>query len=164
MISTVADRPNADTAAAGEQVSSVKIAEQINVGFAVNAPQGLVVPVIKEAERKSLAEIARLEKTLTENARSNKLTLEDIEGETIALSNLGAYGIDSFIGIVPPPASTILAVGNVVQTVIPRDGKPQIRKMMSLTVAADHRVMDGAYAAEFLAYIIKQLENPRELL
>jgi len=164
VISTVADRRNADSTAANEQVISAKIADQINVGFAVNAPQGLVVPVIRQADNKSLAEIARLEKTLTEKARSNKLTLDDMEGETIALSNLGAYGIDSFIGIVPPPASTILAVGNVVQTVTPRDPKPQMRKMMSLTVAADHRVIDGAYAANFLGYIIKQLQSPRELV
>jgi pyruvate dehydrogenase E2 component (dihydrolipoamide acetyltransferase) len=150
--------------AASAQVARIRIAEAINVGFAVNAPQGLVVPVIKQADRKSLVEIARLEKMLTEKARSNKLTLEDMEGETIALSNLGAYGIDSFIGIVPPPASTILAVGNVVQTVTVRDGKPEVRKMTSVTLAADHRVIDGAYAAEFLGYITEQLENPRELV
>ena len=150
--------------AASAQVTRIRIAETINVGFAVNAPQGLVVPVIKEADNKSLVEIARLEKTLTEKARSNKLTLEDMEGETIALSNLGAYGIDSFIGIVPPPASTILAVGNVVQAVAARDGRPEVRKMTSMTLAADHRVIDGAYAAEFFGYITEQLENPRELV
>jgi pyruvate dehydrogenase E2 component (dihydrolipoamide acetyltransferase) len=164
VIGTVADRGKDDSSAAAERVTSVTIAEVINVGFAVNAPQGLVVPVIREADKKSLVEIARSEKTLTEKARSNKLTLQDMEGETIALSNLGAYGIDSFIGIVPPPASTILAVGNVVQTVTARDGKPEVRKMTSMTLAADHRVIDGAYAAEFLGHITEQLENPRELV
>ncbi|MHC4193501.1 MAG: 2-oxo acid dehydrogenase subunit E2 [Planctomycetota bacterium] len=164
VIGTVADRGKGNSSAAGERVTRVTIAETINVGFAVNAPQGLVVPVIKEADKKSLVEIARLEKTLTEKARSNKLTLEDMEGETIALSNLGAYGIDSFIGIVPPPASTILAVGNVVQTVAARDGRPEVRKMTSMTLAADHRVIDGAYAAQFLGYVTGQLENPRELV
>jgi pyruvate dehydrogenase E2 component (dihydrolipoamide acetyltransferase) len=106
----------------------IGIPEAINIGFAVNAPQGLVVPVVKDADKKGLAEIARIEKLLTEKARGNKLTLEDMEGETIALSNLGAYGIDSFVGIVPPPASTILAVGNVVKTVTPASGGPTVRK------------------------------------
>ncbi len=99
--------------------SVIKIAERINVGFAVNAPQGLIVPVIKDAERKSLCEIAMLEKDMTERARSNQLILEDIEGETIALSNLGAYGIDSFLGIVPPPVSTMMAASNVNEMIVP---------------------------------------------
>ncbi|MHC4156271.1 MAG: 2-oxo acid dehydrogenase subunit E2 [Planctomycetota bacterium] len=164
VIGVVEKQGQLSATAAGRGFARIRIADAINVGFAVNAPQGLVVPVISQADEKSLAEIARLEKTLTEKARSNKLTLDDMEGETIALSNLGAYGIDSFIGIVPPPASTILAVGNVVQTVTARDGKPQVRKLMSMTLAADHRVIDGAYAADFLGYITEQLENPRELV
>jgi len=142
---------------------NVRIADSINVGFAVNASQGLVVPVIKHADRNSLAEIARLEESLTAKARSNKLTLEDIEGETIALSNLGVYGIDSFVGIVPPPASTILSVGNVVPAAVPVDGRFSIRKMVSLTVAADSRIIDPAYAAQFLNRIKGQLQNPEQL-
>ncbi|HUT29903.1 MAG TPA: 2-oxo acid dehydrogenase subunit E2 [Sedimentisphaerales bacterium] len=164
VIGVVAEDGRSDESVAGETVTGIRIPETINVGFAVNAPQGLVVPVIREADTKPLAEIARMEKMLTEKARSNKLTLEDMEGETIALSNLGAYGIDSFIGIVPPPTSTILSVGNVVQTVVPRNGVPAARKTMSLTLAADHRIVDGAYAAGFLDYIREQLENPRELV
>ncbi|MBA7713054.1 Dihydrolipoyllysine-residue succinyltransferase component of 2-oxoglutarate dehydrogenase complex [subsurface metagenome] len=142
---------------------SIKIADCINVGFAVNAPQGLVVPVIKDADKKTLAEIARIEKLLTEKARSNKLTLEQMEAETIALSNLGAYGIDSFVGIVPPPTSTILAVGNVIPTVICKDSKTTTRKMVSLTLAVDRRVINEAYAAQFLSFIKEQLQNPQEL-
>jgi len=141
----------------------IKIADAINVGFPVHAPQGLVVPVIKNVEQKTLAQIAQLEKLLTEKARSNKLTLEEIQGQTIALSNLGAYGIDSFLGIVPPSASTILAVGNVLKTVVPEDHKMTVRKMISLSLAVDHRVTDGAYAAEFLSFITEQLQNPQQL-
>ena len=143
---------------------NIKIADAVNVGFAVNAPQGLVVPVIRDADKKTLAEIARLEKLFTEKARSNKLTLEQMEAETIALSNLGVYGIDSFVGIVPLPASTILAVGNILPTVIPEDGKPIVRKMLSLTLAVDHRVVSETYAAEFLKFITKQLQNPQQLV
>jgi pyruvate dehydrogenase E2 component (dihydrolipoamide acetyltransferase) len=142
---------------------NITIADCVNVGFAVNAPQGLVVPVIKNADKKTLAEIARIEKSLTEKALSNKLTLADMEGETIALSNLGAYGIDSFVGIVPPPASTILAVGNVIKMTIPENGNILEKKMLSLTLAIDQRVINGTYAAKFLNFIKEQLQKPQHL-
>jgi len=146
------------------QGDSITIAERINVGFAVNAPQGLVVPVVKDAADKTLPEIAREEKLLTDKARDNKLTLEEIEGETIALSNLGAYDIDSFLGIIPPPASTILSVGNVVATVVFRDGEITARKMLSLSVATDRRVVSETYAAEFLNFIKDRLQNPQQVV
>jgi pyruvate dehydrogenase E2 component (dihydrolipoamide acetyltransferase) len=142
----------------------IRIPNAVNVGFAVDAPYGLVVPVIKTADRKTLAEIARLEKLLTEKARSNKLTLEEMEGETIALSNLGAYGVDSFFGIVPPPTSTILAVGNVIKTAIPKEGKVVTRKVVSLALAVDRRIVDEVYAAKFLTLIKEQLQNPQRLV
>jgi pyruvate dehydrogenase E2 component (dihydrolipoamide acetyltransferase) len=143
---------------------NIKIPDSINVGFAVNAPQGLVVPVIKDADKKTLAEIAELEQALTEKARDNKLTLEEMKGETIALSNLGAYGIDSFLGIVPPPTSVVLAVGNVNREIVPVDGEPTERKMVSLSLAADRRVVDEVYAAKFLNTICEQLQNPQQLV
>jgi len=144
----------------------IRIAQRVNVGFAVSAPQGLVVPVVKDADKKTLAEIAREEKSLTDKARDNRLTLEDIEGETIAMSNLGAYGIDSFLGIVPPPTSTILAVGNAVPTAMYRgeNDKIAVRKMVGLSLAVDHRVINGTYAAQFLAFIAEQLQNPQQLI
>jgi pyruvate dehydrogenase E2 component (dihydrolipoamide acetyltransferase) len=151
----------ADSAASGH---NIKIANAISIGFAVNTSQGLIVPVIKHADKKTLADIARLEKMLTEKARSNKLTLGEMEGQTIALSNLGVYGIDSFFGIVPPPASTILAVGNIIKTVCPVDGKIVARKMMSLTLAADRRIISEAYAAQCLSFITEQLQNPQQLI
>jgi pyruvate dehydrogenase E2 component (dihydrolipoamide acetyltransferase) len=143
---------------------SIKIPDSINVGFAVNAPQGLVVPVIKNADKKSLVEIALLEQTLTERGRDNKLALEELEGETIALSNLGAYGIDSFYAIVPPPTSTVLAVGNANREIVPIDGKPAERKIVSLSLAADRRIVDEVYAAKFLSTICEQLQNPQQLI
>jgi len=143
---------------------NIRIAERVNVGFAVNAPQGLVVPVVKDAGEKTLPEIAREEQSLTDKARDNQLTLEDIEGETVALSNLGVYGIDSFLGIVPPPASTILAVGNVVPTVVCENDKIIVRKIISLSLAADQRVINETYAAEFLNFITEELQNPQRLI
>lgn len=142
----------------------IKIAQRLNVGFAVNTPQGLIVPVVKDADEKLLPDIAREEKLLTDKARDNKLTLVEIEGETIALSNLGAYGTDSFIGIVPPPTSTIVSVGNVTHTVVPIDGEMPERKIVTLTVAADRRVVDEIYAARFLAFMKERLQNPKELI
>ena len=142
----------------------ITIAERINVGFAVNAPQGLVVPVVKDAADKTLAEIGREETLLTDKARDNKLTLEEIEGETIALSNLGAYGIGSFLGIIPPPASMILSVGNVIPTVVCRDGEMEARKIVSLSVAADRRILGEIYTAEFLNYIKDRLQNPQQVI
>jgi pyruvate dehydrogenase E2 component (dihydrolipoamide acetyltransferase) len=146
------------------QGDSIRIADCVNVGFAVSAPQGLVVPVVKDADKKSLAEIATLEKILTDKARSNKLTLDDITGETIGLSNLGVYDIDSFVGIVPPPATTILAVGNTLRTAVPKDGRIVIRKIADLTIAVDARVANEPYAAKFLARIAELLQNSKQLI
>lgn len=143
---------------------AIELAEAINVGFAVNAPQGLVVPVVKNACAKSLAEIAREEELLTDRARDNLLTLAEIEGETIALSNLGAYDIDSFLGIVPPPTTTILSVGNAAAEIVCRDGQITVRKMVSLSLAADQRVVDEPYAARFLSFIREKLQNPQQLM
>lgn len=144
----------------GEHIS---IAQTVNVGFAVNSPQGLVVPVIKDADKKNLAQIVNEEDLLTVKARSNKLTLADIEGETIALSNLGVYGVDSFFGIVPPPTSTILAVGNVINAAMPLDGEIVPRKIMSLTLAVDGRVVAEVYAARFFGCLKDLLQNPQQL-
>jgi len=149
---------------AGLGANRIRIADAINVGFPVHAPQGLVVPVIKNADQKTLAQIAQLEKLFTEKARSNKLTLEEMEGQTIGLSNLGVYGIDSFFAIPAPVASTILAIGNVLKTVVPENNKISVRKMISLSLAVDHRVTDGVYAAEFLSFITEQLQNPQQLI
>jgi pyruvate dehydrogenase E2 component (dihydrolipoamide acetyltransferase) len=146
------------------QGDSIKIADSVNVGFAVSAPHGLVVPVVKNADKKSLAEIATLEKELTDKARSNKLSLDEITGETIGLSNLGVYDIDSFIGIVPPPATTILAVGNTLRTAVPQDGQVVIRKITDLTIAVDSRIVPDPYAAKFLARIAELLREPKMLI
>jgi len=94
----------------------------------------------------------------------DRLTPKDIQGQTIALSNLGPYGIDSFLAIVPPSASTILAVGNVIREAVPIDGKPAARKMVSLSLAVDHRVINSDYAARFLSLIKELLQNPQKLI
>lgn len=146
------------------QGDKIVIAEHVNIGFAVNASHGLVVPVIRDAGRKNLPEIAREEKILTDKARDNQLTLEDIEGETVALSNLGVYGIDSFYGIIPPPASTILSVGNIIRNLLVVDGEPVVRRMVSLALAVDGKDITEVYAAKFLRFIVDHLQNPKQLM
>lgn len=142
----------------------LKLADAINVAFPVHSPQGLVVPVIKDADRKTLPEIAQLEKILTDKARSNTLTFEEMQGQTIGLSNLGVYGIDSFLAIPALVASAILAVGNVIRTVVPGNAEMTVRKMMSLSLAVDRIVSDEVYAAKFLCFITEQLQNPQQLV
>jgi len=150
--------------AGGAGGAVIEVAANINVGYAVNTARGLIAPVVKHAESKSLAEIAAEEKRLTAGARSNKLTLADLEGETIALSNLGAYDIDTFLGIVPPPASAILSVGKVARAVVVRDGRPAMRRLASMSLAVDHRIVAGAYAARFLEHVIEELKTPEQLI
>ncbi len=142
----------------------IQIANAIHVGFAVNSPQGLVVPVVKNAPDKSLAQIAEDEKQLTARSRSNRLTLDDLEGQTIGLSNLGAYDVDSFLGIVPLPASTILAAGKVTAAPVPHAGHIVVRKLVSLSLAVDHRVIHSEYAAGFLRLLTEQLADPEQLI
>lgn len=143
---------------------NIKIPDHVNIGFAVNAPQGLVVPVIRDAGRKTLPQIAVEEQTLTDKARDNLLILKDIEEETVALSNLGIYGIDSFFGIIPPPASVILAVGNIIRKFLPIDGIPSVRRIVSLSLAVDRKEIDEIYAAKFLIFIKEHLQNPKRLM
>jgi pyruvate dehydrogenase E2 component (dihydrolipoamide acetyltransferase) len=142
----------------------IRIAEHINVGFAVNSPQGLVVPVIKGAETRTLAGIAEQEKQLTNRARGNQLTLDDLEDPTIALSNLGAFDIDTFLGVVPPAVSAILTAGKVAMTAVPSDGHVVVRKLVSLSLAVDHRIVDSAYAARFLQSLTQHLQDPQPLI
>jgi pyruvate dehydrogenase E2 component (dihydrolipoamide acetyltransferase) len=144
--------------------NNIRIVGNINVGFAVNAPQGLIVPVVRNAQNMTLTDIAKTEKLLTDKARANKLTYDEVTNETIALSNLGAYGIDSFIGIVPPPASVILSVGNTLHQAVVKKGQICERKIVSLSLAADNRIITPDYAAEFLNHIRQLLENPQSLI
>lgn len=143
--------------------NKIKIAKQINIGFAVNTSVGLVVPVIKNADQKNLADIAKAEKTLTDSARSNRLTPDELTGETMAISNLGAYDIDCFLGIVPPQTSVILAIGKSTPAAAVFENAPAVRRIVNLSLAVDRRIIDEIYAAKFMRFIISQLENPSHL-
>jgi pyruvate dehydrogenase E2 component (dihydrolipoamide acetyltransferase) len=132
----------------------------VNVGLAVAAPQGLVVPVIRAAERRSLREIAVLRGDLVARARENRLRAEDLEGGTFTISNLGMYGVERFTAVLNPPQAAIVAVGATEERVVPLDGAAVVRPMVTLTGTFDHRAVDGAPAAAFLQTVKETLEDP----
>ena len=130
-----------------------------NVALAVAAPKGLVVPVIKSAERLSLAEIAAARADLVGRARDGKLRAEDLEGGTFTISNLGMFGVERF-AVLNPPQAAILAVGATEDRPVARDGAVVVRPTMTMTLTVDHRAVDGAPAAEFLGTVKALLEEP----
>jgi pyruvate dehydrogenase E2 component (dihydrolipoamide acetyltransferase) len=142
----------------------IRIAETVNVGLAIGAPQGLVVPVLRQVEKKTLTNIATENAELTKKTLSNTLKPDELAGASITLSNLGAYGIDSFIAIVTPGQCSVMAVGNPIETCIPKEDGIMARKIISLNLSADHKIVNGAYAAKFLDSVVQQLQNPTRLI
>ncbi|HSV26671.1 MAG TPA: 2-oxo acid dehydrogenase subunit E2 [Sedimentisphaerales bacterium] len=136
----------------------------ISVGFAVAAPHGLVVPVIRDIENKSLMEVAAESERLVSKARSNRLVADDVGGACITLSNLGAFGIDAFIAVVPPRHASVLAVGNTIKVPVDVNGSIVVRRKMELTLSVDHAIINGDYAARFLGLVREMLEEPRRLV
>jgi pyruvate dehydrogenase E2 component (dihydrolipoamide acetyltransferase) len=131
-----------------------------NVGIAVAAPQGLVVPVVHSAERLSLAEVASARAEVVGRARENKLTAQDLDGGTFTISNLGMYGIEQFVAVLNPPQAAILAVGATEDRAVVVDGEVVVRPMMTMTLTVDHRAIDGADGADFLRTVKQFLEEP----
>lgn len=123
---------------------------QVNIAVAMAVEDGVVAAVIHNADAADLGEIVTQRRELRERARTNKLRPADISGATFTISNLGMYHVDAFTAIIHPPQAGILAVGRIADRVVPRDGRPGIRPMVTLTLSCDHRVVDGARAAEFL--------------
>jgi pyruvate dehydrogenase E2 component (dihydrolipoyllysine-residue acetyltransferase) len=132
---------------------------EVNIGVAMAVEDGVVAPVIHNAGVAALAEIAAQRRDLTERARSNKLRPLDISGATFTISNLGMYHVDAFTAIINPPQAGILAVGQIADRVVPVDGRPGIRPMVTLTLSSDHRVVDGARAAEFLNDVAESIRD-----
>jgi pyruvate dehydrogenase E2 component (dihydrolipoamide acetyltransferase) len=137
---------------------------EVNVGVAVALEQGLVVPVVHHADRLTLAEIARRRSDLVERARSGKLGLQDLEGGTFTLSNLGMFGVDQFQAIINSPQSAILAVGRVRERPVAVDGAVVVRPTLFLTLSVDHRLLDGAQGARFLERVAQLIAEPYLLL
>jgi pyruvate dehydrogenase E2 component (dihydrolipoamide acetyltransferase) len=131
-----------------------------HVGIAVAAPQGLVVPVIRGAERLTVQEIAQVRADLVGRARDNKLKLPDLEGGTFTISNLGMFGVETFTAVLNPPQVAILAVGAVKDEAVVTDGELGVAPIVRLTLTCDHRAIDGADGAEFLQTLVALIEQP----
>jgi pyruvate dehydrogenase E2 component (dihydrolipoamide acetyltransferase) len=131
-----------------------------NVGIAVATPNGLVVPVIREADRKSVQQIAVARSDLVTRARDGKLSLQDLEGGTFTISNLGMYGVEQFVAVLNPPQVAILAVGSIDDRPLVVGGDLLIAPALTLTLTCDHRAIDGSEGAEFLRTVKVFLETP----
>ena len=138
--------------------------ERVNVGVAVAVEDSLVVPTVFDADRKSLLEIAREARTLADRVRQRQITPAELSGATFTVSNLGMYGVASFAAIINPPQAAILAVGELRELPVVRDGRVVPGARMSLVLTCDHRILYGAPAAEFLGRIRRLLEQPVNLL
>ena len=144
--------------------AGIRLNPEVNIGIAMAVDDGVVTAVIPGANRKSLGEIASLRYELAERARAGKLRPADISGATFTISNLGMYQVDSFTAILVAPQAAILAVGRISDRVVPVNGMPGIRPMMTLTLSSDHRVLDGARAALFLNDLVSSIVEPEKLL
>ena len=143
---------------------AIELHAGVHVGVAVAAPGTLLVPTIRDADVKSLGQIAAETRALAEKARAGRLTPAEMAEATFTVSNLGMYGVSQFTAVLNPPQAAILAVGAVQQRAVVRDGQLVARHVMDITLTCDHRVIYGADAAEFLASVREQLESPLKLL
>ena len=138
----------------------IKLNPAVNISVAMAVKDGVVGAVIPKADSTSLADIAVQRRDLTERARSGKLKPADVAGGTFTITNLGMYNVDAFNAIILPPQAAILAVGRIGDRVVAVNGQPGIRPMLTMTLSSDHRVVDGAQAALFLADLAEALRNP----
>jgi pyruvate dehydrogenase E2 component (dihydrolipoamide acetyltransferase) len=138
----------------------ININESVNVGLAVEGKNGLVVPVIKEADKKDISEISKERMRIVKEAKEGALKLSDLEGGTFTISNLGMFNVDQFTSIINPPESGILSVGKAnKKLVVDKDESIKIQDIAMITLAADHRIIDGAYAARFFDMFSKSIEE-----
>jgi len=150
------------------QDGSIQTFDTVNVGVAVALPEdkggGLVVPTLRDCQNKGLRQISQETRQLAEKARESGLSLEEMSDGTFTLSNLGMFGVEHFEAIINPPQAAILAVGAAIEKPVVRDGQIVVGREMSATISADHRVVDGAMAAEYLQTLQQMLENPAVLM
>lgn len=161
-VATILPRhPYLNASLAGEEII---LWEDVHLGVATSLEEYLIVPVIREAQEKNLEQLVVTLADLVERARAKRLTPSEMSGSTFTISNLGMFGIESFTAIINPPESAILAVGKIVDTYIKVENEMTVRPVMNLTISADHRIVDGAAAANFLVELKNTLENPYLLI
>lgn len=146
------------------QDDHIRYFNEVHLAMAVAVEQGLITPVIRNAHLKSLREISTESRELVSKAQDRKLTPEEYTGSTFSVSNLGMFGIEEFTAVINPPEAGIIAVGGIREVPVVVDGELEIRKRMKLTMSCDHRVIDGATGAKFLATVQGMLENPLALI
>jgi pyruvate dehydrogenase E2 component (dihydrolipoamide acetyltransferase) len=156
----LAEMPNVNGTWLGDGIG---LRESVGVGLAVAVDDGLMVPVVRDADKKALADIAKESAELIEKTRSKKLTPDEYGNGSMTVSNLGMLGIDSFIPVINPGESVILGVGRIQGRAVVVDGAVQVRRMMTVNLSCDHRVVDGAMGGEFLGRVRELLEKPEEL-
>ena len=144
--------------------NKIEISEHVHLGVAVAVEDGLVVPVIQFASSKDMSQINTQVKDFAERAKNKKLTPAEIEGSTFTISNLGMFGIESFTSIINQPNSAILSIGSIIEKPIVRDGEVVVGNTMKLTLACDHRAVDGATGSSFLKTLKEYIENPVSIL
>ena len=146
------------------QDDRIRYWNDVHLSMAVAIEDGLITPVIRHADRKTLREIGAEARDLAERARARKLAPEEYTGGTFSVSNLGMFDIDEFTAIINPPEAGILAVGRIAEKVVAHAGQPAVRRQLRLTMSCDHRVIDGATGAAFLRTLVRMLENPLALV
>jgi len=154
---SLARHPAVNAVYTGEEI---RRSPSAHVGMAVAAPNGLVVPVIRDADRRTIQEIARARADLVARARDGKLSLPDMEGGTFTVSNLGMFGVEQFVAVLNPPQVAILAVGAVKDTPVAVDGVIDVAPVIQLVLTCDHRAIDGADGAQFLQTLVALIEQP----
>jgi len=142
----------------------IKIFEEINIALAINTPEGLIAPVIRDANKKTVQDISNTIHQLTEKAMQKKLDLQDLLGSTFTISNLGPYSVGIFVPVINPPQSAIVGIGTTEKRPIIIDGNVVVKHMATFSLVFDHRVVDGAPAAEFLLEVKRLLEAPYTLV
>jgi pyruvate dehydrogenase E2 component (dihydrolipoyllysine-residue acetyltransferase) len=158
---TLRAHPDVNVSYAGDVVRRHR---RVHVGVAVATPAGLLVPVVRDTDRKSVSEIAAEIGQMSGRARERRLRPDEMSGGTFTVSNLGMYGVEQFTAIIDPPQAAILAVGAAIEEIRPRDGAPAVRSIMRITLSCDHRVVDGAVGATFLQTLAALLETPLRIL
>ncbi len=144
--------------------NGIVLHKEVNIGLAVAVDDGLLVPIIHQADQLSLTQIAARRAELVSKAQAGKLSLNDLSGGTFTISNLGMYGVDAFNAIVNPPQAAILAVSRIADRVVPVNGHPAVQPMMTFSLSCDHRAVDGARGAQFLQTLADFVEEPLQLL
>ena len=143
---------------------NIQLNEQINIGMAIATDEGLIMPAIMDCDSKDLKELAQSSKDLIQRSNSGSLRSQEYTGGTFAVSNLGIFDVTSFVAIIQPPQSAILAVGKVSQRPVVKDNSVDIAQVLTATLAADHRIVDGAEGAKFIQHVKNTLETPMSLV